>query len=629
MQSKPGSNNVIYLNYDGETIIDNSVIGNNNLGNYFGWAWHANQNDIDGTPITKENKISNIKVPPADPGLDRLSIFKQLVNKFDIFDVNITDERSVYNNASGFKTIVLITSRPSPQEYNDLTIANNKSENGPWPYSYRRLLRYTELDTETNILTYPMFSASGLAGPVSGFSRIVGGLTQYVFVWTKLFLVKEDPNDNKNLYLVRNSVSLSSKLIARTIAHEVGHKFGLIHDGQLPRIEYYAGHNDWVPIMGADRELPRPLAQWSKGEYKYAAHVQPGLLNPSAFFLGDLQDDLIIIGNTLGFIKTPKDSISKTQVRTKDYEMYEKIKNQDGCWKNMGDLGVYTRVISQSDVITFNNKKVIEGMIGFPGDFEIIKMLLPHGKYDFTIDPVWHNPESMLDVNMSILNCHCQRPKEKYPVNCNKNDLPTRYPVDTPLENFQCISFDDCLNTSQYDSYIAQTPKNNKVTGITITLTLPYTQIIYLMVAGDKQAPFEDGWSVYSSVGKYYLEIVKDGNNNPESFLQTSDTAPLPVCNCEEISVCKDGKIETVLLFTQEEGEQQGTQNLIGPHIQEYSIVLNGESKTKKFLVYGPPMKIDEDCPKGKFCLDVVDNETQQCVKQEFVVASDFEKKKV
>lgn len=624
MQSKPESNNVIYLNYDGEVITSDPILGNNNLGNYFGWVWYANQSDVDGTPVTKENRVSSIKVPPADPRINRLNIFKQLVNKYDIFDVNVTDERGVYNSASGFKTMVLMAYRPNPQEYNNLRIANNKSENGPWPYSYRRFLRYWEL-TEQGYRYYPMYSALGLAAPAQSLSRVIGGWTQYLFVWTNTFGVQDASNDNKNLYAAKNEFLAPTATIARTIAHEVGHKFGLVHDGELPNEDYYKGHGEWVPIMGADTAVPKPLAQWSKSEYRGAVHLYPGIGNPSSLFLGTFQDDLIIIGSQLGFIKSPKASIPKTQVRAKDYEKYENIGNQDGCWSNMGNLGIYTRVIDQSDVITFNNKKVIEGMIGFPGDVEIIKMLLTAGTYSFTIDPLWHNPESMLDIDMSIVNCHCHKPKEKYRVNCDEGSLPTRYPINKPSENFQCIVFDNCLDKYQYNNYLATTPNDNQFGGITITVTLPYTQIVYLVIAGDKQDPLPDGWSVYSSVGKYYLEIVKDGSNSPDSFLQPASTAPLPVCNCEEFYYCKNNSYEKIILFTQEEGEDMGTQNQAGPHIKEVTAIIDGEVKTKKFLVFGLPIDINATEEPDKFYLPIIiDNE---CKKQEFIVGSEWEKK--
>jgi len=618
MQSKPESQNVIYLNYDGEVIQ-----GGNAISNYFGWVWFANQYDIDGS-IISNNTVSSIKVPPAVSGLDRLNIFKQLVNKYDIFDVNITDERNVYEAAAGFKAMAIITHKPTITEYNQLTIAQNKSENGQWPYSYRRLLRHRFADPEWPRGRYPFFSARGLAAPPSYLSETLGGYTKYLFVWTNQ-IVTSGLETELEIFQGYNETFSSTTEIARTIAHEVGHKFRLLHDGELPNTVYYEGHKDWGPIMGYAKDNKK-LAQWSRGEYAAAVHF--GAFGNLSAMLGNLQNDLVIIGSDLGFIKSPKESISKTEVRAKDYEKYETRANQNLCWEYMDNLGVYTRVLSQEDVMSFNGLRRIEGMIGFPGDFEILKILLPKGTYKFTIDPVFHNPESMLDIDMSILNCHCHRPKEKYPVNCNSEDLPTRYPTDLSSENFQCISFNNCLEESKYDNFLITTPDNNSFTGITITSTLSYTQIVYLLIAGDKQTPIPDGWSVYSSVGKYYLEIVKDGVNNPDVFLQQPSTAPLPVCNCEEFSICNgtDGK---VVLFTQEDEEDVGTENIAGAHIREYQVVVNGQLQTKKFLVYGPPLDLNTDCPDGKFCLPVYDPIEQTCVKQEFVVGGSWEQSKL
>ena len=637
MQSKPESQNVIYLNYDGETIVDANRF---DVFNLFGFVSVANRYDIDGSIIEENNRISSIKFPSAASGLDRVNIFKQVANKYDVFDVNVTDERAIYNSASGFKKMAIITSRPTLQVFNQLTIDQNKSESGPWPYSYRRFLRARSISSRLPRGEYTWFEGQGVSGPPDLRGYAIGAYTQYVLIWTNsVYVTGLDSllEPRKVPYGGGKVTELiwPTNIIARTIAHEIGHHFGLDHDGQLPNQEYYMGHPGWVPIMGIDDpDNIEPLCQWSKLEYAAADHVYPG--RPFGgqrlpFGLAGKQDDLIIIGDRLGFIKSPKESISKTEVRAKDYEKYETRANQNLCWEYMGNLGVYTRVLSQEDVMSFNGLRRIEGMIGFPGDFEILKILLPKGTYQFTIDPVFQNPESMLDIDMSILNCHCHRPKEKYPVNCNSEDLPTRYPTDLSSENFQCISFNNCLEESKYDNFLITTPDSNGFTGLTMTLTLSYTQIVYLSIAGHKQLSayaglgFLDGWSVYSSVGKYYLEIVKDGVNNPDVFLQQPSTAPLPVCNCEEFETCH-GK---VVLFTQEDGENQGTENMAGAHIRQYQVVVNGQLQTKKFLVYGPPLDLNTDCPDGKFCLPVYDTIGQACVKQEFVVGGSWEQSKL
>ncbi|THU36025.1 T9SS type A sorting domain-containing protein [Niastella caeni] len=65
-------------------------------------------------------------------------------------------------------------------------------------------------------------------------------------------------------------------------SHEVGHTFGLSHDGRTsPNEEYYSGQGNWAPIMGVGYN--KSLVQFSKGEYA----------NPST-----TQDDLATIAST-------------------------------------------------------------------------------------------------------------------------------------------------------------------------------------------------------------------------------------------------------------------------------------------------------------------------------------------
>lgn len=77
---------------------------------------------------------------------------------------------------------------------------------------------------------------------------------------------------------------------AETISHEVGHTFGLSHDGRTEPVEgYYYGHGagtvSWAPIMGVG--FYSSVTQWSKGEYLNA---------------NQKQDDIAIIANaTNGF----------------------------------------------------------------------------------------------------------------------------------------------------------------------------------------------------------------------------------------------------------------------------------------------------------------------------------------
>lgn len=69
-----------------------------------------------------------------------------------------------------------------------------------------------------------------------------------------------------------------------TCSHEVGHTVGLNHDGKSGGTEYYTGHGNWAPIMGASYN--KAVTHWSKGEYTGA---------------NQKQDDVTVIATQNGF----------------------------------------------------------------------------------------------------------------------------------------------------------------------------------------------------------------------------------------------------------------------------------------------------------------------------------------
>lgn len=95
------------------------------------------------------------------------------------------------------------------------------------------------------------------------------------------------------------------KNVAEAASHEVGHTFGLVHDGLKTPFEdpvgYYDGHGtgptSWAPIMGVG--YGRELVQWSKGEYPYAYNADPAAEEPTALI--PPQDDLDIISMTIDY----------------------------------------------------------------------------------------------------------------------------------------------------------------------------------------------------------------------------------------------------------------------------------------------------------------------------------------
>ncbi|MBO9524033.1 MAG: putative Ig domain-containing protein [Nocardioidaceae bacterium] len=65
-------------------------------------------------------------------------------------------------------------------------------------------------------------------------------------------------------WIFSNGTTKNGKYIGEAVSHEVGHNFGLNHDGTATS-GYYSGANGWAPIMGAS--YSQPISQWSKGEY--------------------------------------------------------------------------------------------------------------------------------------------------------------------------------------------------------------------------------------------------------------------------------------------------------------------------------------------------------------------------
>lgn len=67
--------------------------------------------------------------------------------------------------------------------------------------------------------------------------------------------------------------TMPGKFTGDVASHELGHTFGLGHDG-INGGGYYAGHGNWAPIMGMS---DRPVMQWSKGEYTGASNLENDL----------------------------------------------------------------------------------------------------------------------------------------------------------------------------------------------------------------------------------------------------------------------------------------------------------------------------------------------------------------
>ncbi len=90
----------------------------------------------------------------------------------------------------------------------------------------------------------------------------------------------------------------SGKAGGEASSHEIGHTFGLGHDGRNnPAEGYFAGHGDWSPIMGVG--YYKPVTQWSRGEYNSANNTEDDLskISSATYGVGYRTDDF---GNSTG-----------------------------------------------------------------------------------------------------------------------------------------------------------------------------------------------------------------------------------------------------------------------------------------------------------------------------------------
>ena len=104
------------------------------------------------------------------------------------------------------------------------------------------------------------------------------------------------------VWVFENNLGGQEKRISEAASHEIGHAFGLHHDGIRGGEEYFEGHGSgrtgWAPIMGAG--YSRQVTQWDRGEYENS---------------DNRENDLSIIASSANAISYRADDYSSSRSR--------------------------------------------------------------------------------------------------------------------------------------------------------------------------------------------------------------------------------------------------------------------------------------------------------------------------
>ena len=209
LHSRPGSQHTIYLDFDGHDLTDSVWTDSYGVATGLHPAWSLD---------TNRSAFSSAEREAVQ------SVWRRVAEDYAPFDVDVTTQDP--------GAAALTRTDPTDQVYGTRAL----------------------ISPSTNAVNH--ICTGGCGG----------------FAYVGVFDMTASHANYQPAWIFPQSLGNDAKSIAEAVSHEVGHTFGLSHDGVTGGTSYYGGHDTWAPIMGVG--YGRPITQWSQGAYTGANNAQ-------------------------------------------------------------------------------------------------------------------------------------------------------------------------------------------------------------------------------------------------------------------------------------------------------------------------------------------------------------------